>query len=271
MPYAVPNRNTDSPAASAVAPDHSNDRGLVRVNVRRGAPVLKALQPVLHGQNGWVAGGFARWCCSPHDAPTPAGDLDVFFGDEASLETVKAKLLKLGAFVTREVSYFVELDVSRVMSFRDGMSVEGMSRVPSVQLIKPFPGRSTSEPTERLRVSDVNCDRSWGPTLGHVVRQIDITVCRVGLCDASVGWADQDFEKDEAERVVRPVCINNPISVMVHAMKYVARGYALRSPEIVGLFEDWSSRSEEYRSKRVRPSKTGLGTDGYGEPVEEPV
>lgn len=226
MTYAVQDRKTR---------DENKVGDLVRVPIRRHHGAIFTLHSIV-GRSGWIAGGFARWCCSPAESPAPADDVDVFFGDMKDLVAAQARLVSLGCRVTRDVSYFVELDV--------GTMLYGPKRL---QLIKPL----------------VDGRRAWGPTAQDVVRQIDITVCRVVILDPEHALADPSFEEDERDRVVVPVCINDPVAVMVHSLKYVAKGYSMRSPEIVSVFNNWTSQPGDYR---LSMTNKGRSVDGYGEP-----
>lgn len=247
MTYAVQDRKTRNENVERNARRGGDP---VKVPVRRGHGIILALNSLIRREpwsvgssafdrGGWIAGGFARWCCSPSDSPAPADDIDVFFADTGALRATQAHLERLGARVTREVSYFVELDTGDLLSPLPPKRL---------QLIKPF-------------VEDGA--RSWGPTIRDVVRQIDITVCRVAINSVEHALADPAFEDDERDRIVAPVCINDPVAVMVHSLKYVAKGYSMRSPEIVSVFNNWTSQPGDYR---LSMTNKGRSVDGYGEP-----
>ena len=194
---------------------------LVKVQVRRGLGLVGPLLRVIEGK-GWIAGGFARWCCSPNENPAPAADLDVFFGDEEGYLAVIEALGFMGAHATRTVPYLTQMNVERAFP---GVGL------PEIQLIRPI----------------VNSERHWGPSKDDVVRQIDITVCRIALdgVGCATATADQRFLADESERKVCFVRINDPVSVIRHAFKYAAKGYRIQDRESMKLLNSWSLLERE--------------------------
>lgn len=195
---------------------------LVKVQARRGLGLVGPLLQVIDGK-GWVAGGFARWCCSPNENPAPTADLDVFFGSDEDYFAVVEALTLMGAHATRTMPYLTQMNVERAFP---GVGL------PEVQLIKPF----------------IDGVRHWGPAKEDVVRQIDLSVCRIALDGSgyATATADQQFLADETDRRVRFVRINYAPAVIRHAFKYAVKGYKITDSESIKLLESWvaSKKSE---------------------------
>lgn len=206
-------------------PAHAENVDLVTVPVRRGMGLVEPLLRVVNGK-GWIAGGFARWCCSPSAEIALPVDIDVFFADLSDVNVTVGKLKELGAKVVKEVPYFVQLDVSAAFP---GFGL------PAVQLVKP-----------NVRPDGT---AAWGPTKEDIVRQIDLTVCRVALdgLGRSTATADPLFETDELAKRIRFKCIKFPPAEMRHAFKYAAKGYTLSLTDASELLENWVQRDPEER------------------------
>lgn len=215
--------------------------GVVSVPALRGVEAVAPLLEVID-ELGWVAGGFARWCCSPtpdrDDASriAPPGDLDVFFADEDAFWEASKRLVDLGACPTRQASYFLQLSVDAAFP---GLGL------PEVQLIHPF----------------VDGERRWGPTKEDVVRQIDISVCRIALDGKgkSTATADSNFLEDESRRLIRFSRIDDPPAVFRHAFKYATKGYRVSDGETITLLEAWAKIEPPVREARVANGHRGYG------------
>ncbi len=216
-----------------VLPASALDAPLVTVPMLRGRGVVAPLLELLGGR-GWIAGGFARWCCSPNKMTPPPGDLDVFFGDDDSFTRALADAIRLGAVITDEKSYFAQLDVSAAFP---GVGL------PHVQFIKPF----------------VSGGRTWGPDKEDVVRQIDISVCRIALdgMSATTATADSTFLADESEQRIQIRLVNDPYSVTKHVIKYIRKGYAITPEEMTSIYDKWAEMDEAQRAARRASGHTG--------------
>ncbi len=211
-----------------VLPASAYSTPLVHVPMLRGRGMVSQLLELLDDR-GWIAGGFARWCCSPHrDAAQPA-DLDVFFGTEEGFAGATADLLALGARATDDKPYFTQFDVS------DAFAGVGL---PQIQCIKPFVSGAHS--------------RTWGPGKDDVVRQIDITVCRIALdgLSSTTATADSTFLEDEGEQRIRVRLVNDPMSVSKHIIKYLRRGYTMTPEEMTSIYDKWAEMDEAQRAAR---------------------
>lgn len=206
-------------------PARAEHAAFVTVPVRRGMGLVDPLLRIVNGK-GWIAGGFARWCCSPSAELAPPADIDVFFATHLDVLNTSDRLLELGAKIVKEVPYFVQLDVSAAFP---GFGL------PAVQLIKP---NQRADGTV-----------AWGPTKEDVVRQIDLTVCRVALDGPglSTATADPSFEDDELRKVLKFRRIKFPPAEMRHAFKYAAKGYTLSLADATELLDDWAKRDPSER------------------------
>lgn len=220
-------------------PARTECAALVTVPVRRGMGLVDPLLRIINGK-GWIAGGFARWCCSLSPEPAPPTDIDVFFGSYLDVLSTSDRLRELGAKIVKEVPYFVQLDVS------DAFPGFGL---PAVQLIKP---NQRADGTV-----------AWGPTKEDVVRQIDLTVCRVALDGPglSTATADPSFEDDELRKVLRFRRIKFPPAEMRHAFKYAAKGYTLSLTDATELLDDWAGRDPVERDVATHGADNDRG--GY--------
>lgn len=220
-------------------PARAEHAALVTVPVLRGMGLVEPLLRIVNG-TGWIAGGFARWCCSPSPELAAPADVDVFFAEQCDVDSTTGKLKKLGAKVVKEVPYFVQLDVSAAFP---GFGL------PAVQLVKP----------------NVRSDGTvaWGPTKEDVVRQIDLTVCRVALDGPGLSTATADplFETDELAKRLRFKCIKFPPAEMRHAFKYAAKGYMLSLTDATELLDDWAKRDPDERTALSQNSDDARG--GY--------
>lgn len=230
----MPHHQGDNMIAKAEATP-SVGQGLVTVPVIRGIGTVGPLLEVIEGK-GWIAGGYARWCCSPepdheqgrHAPVSPPGDLDVFFSDEPAFWETTRTLMDMGALPTRQASYLVQLTLTGVFP---GLGL------PEVQLVRPV----------------VDGERHWGPTKEDVVRQIDLSVCRIALDGkgTSTATADAHFLEDEGNRRIRFERINDPPAVLRHAFKYAARGYRVTDTDTIALLESWARIEPPTREARV--------------------
>jgi hypothetical protein len=90
-------------------------------------------------------------------------------------------------------------------------------------------------------------------SMEEIIKNFDFSIIRIGI--DWIRWvegkalADVDFARDEEQMRIRIKNIHCPISSMFRCIKYVQRGYKLRTEEMIKIFSDWEGRSEEYREK----------------------
>jgi hypothetical protein len=102
-------------------------------------------------------------------------------------------------------------------------------------------------------------------TMEEILENFDFTVVRAGILNSKEVMVDEDFENDEKHLYLRLKNIHCPISSLLRCCKYARKGYFMRPIEALKLFNDWTDRGDEYRSRMVEL----FGMSGLGKKSED--
>ncbi len=201
--------------------------GFVRTKIYRG---LTEIENLLHyiGNEGVVCGGYVRYMCSPTHNPFPPSDVDIypFSGDSFDIlkKAFKGLALKIKHENNMAITYIRPEDPEHIFFAS-----------PVIQLIKPV---------IQGKVVSVG-------SIEEILSNFDFTVVRaaIAIYDLVNATVDADFIHDETKKILRLKNIHCPISSTLRCMKYGRKGYWLPPTHVLTLFEDWDSRSENYKSK----------------------
>ena len=209
-----------------IKPKYVSKQGFIEVPVRRGFTEIEHLWDFLPQAESFICGGYVRYMCSPSTSPIPAGDIDIYFKDKLSFDTMKTRFGIAGF----EIKY--ENDVS--ISFNQITNPDN-----------PFFG---SKPIQIIKPILEGAIVATG-TMKKVMENFDFTVIRCGLISPKLAMVDADFIHDEERKILRIKNIHCPISSTLRCMKYAKKGYWLPPMQCCRLFIDWEERDDEYREK----------------------
>lgn len=205
--------------------------GWVQIPIARGVFEVSCLLDLCDSLGGYLIGGYARYCCSQAKEVFPAGDADIFpVGDtlEASqkvYEAWKSKLIEIGLRIKHENEVSITWDASGVGPY---------CFCPTIQLIKPV----------------VKGKIVTSGTLETILGNFDFSVVRVAINrDRKTATAWASFTEDESKHFLRILNIHCPISSTLRFMKYSRKGYWSTPREVLKMFQDWISRTPEYRAE----------------------
>lgn len=184
---------------------------LVNLPVKRGfdSEVLE-LYDTIKTFDGFIAGGYARFCLSPLDQPAPTADIDVYplkpNNFDCLQEVLTAKYRKVN-----------ESDCT--------ITFETPSQL-IVQLIKPF-----------------RC----GDSIEEVIKGFDLTICTAAILTPESGITHAEFATDELNHQLNFTFIDSPLVALFRAIKYIKRGYELKPSQAIRIFEVWRDEGPVYR------------------------
>lgn len=173
-----------------------------KIRVNRIHPGLGPLIFSLQQHNCYIAGGYARWACSPReDSPLPK-DIDVICPSATALEAVRSLLL--------ERRYRQGLETNFAITFR-GLS-PGVGR--DLQLLKLF----------------------HGDTIEDCLDQIDFTICRVAITGMDSAIADARFLGHEQCNQLELASMSNasmPENTIFRLLRYAKKGYDFKQEDVM--------------------------------------
>lgn len=203
-------------------------------------PILRDMHIVgplidMIGRDGFICGGFARYCCSPLPFPVVASDIDIYCYKEESFDVILKRFVAGGWEAGKETSASVSF------------TLKGF---PKVQLIKPL---------QEGKIKFVGLP-------SEVLDNFDFTVARVAIVPEIGAIADEDFLEDEKAKRLVIKNIHCPVSEIYRIAKYVKKGYWIKIVELLKVFAEWEGRDQEYRDRLF-----GLATseDPSKEDIEE--
>jgi hypothetical protein len=198
------------------------------LEIKRGLLEIEPLLNYLKDKSAFICGGYARYCLSPVKKPVKAVDVDIYCKNEETYLLLKEHFKEVG----------LEIRFENQMAITYKLQKEVYQGCPTIQLIKPM---------------DVGAVLTQG-TPEEILENFDFTVVRCAIISDENGIraiADEDFEKDESTKFLRIKKIHCPISSLLRFMKYGKKGYFTRPVQLIRLFNDWDSRSDDYRNKIV--------------------
>ncbi len=187
------------------------------VTIRRETETLNGLFEIIMA-DGFICGGFARYCTTPRVMPNRVSDIDVYAKGDEEYEDIKGRFIFAGWESKKETPVSVTLQ-------KKGM--------PKLQLIKP------------IRQGNL----VLAGTVTEILENFDFTVARVGIADEGNGLeavCDDTYEEDELGKKLVIKNIHCPIAQVYRIAKYIRKGYWIGALEIIKIFRDWEERPPEY-------------------------
>jgi hypothetical protein len=212
---------------------------LISAGIVREEQFLNALFKKYIKDRGFICGGFARYCLSPLNDPPPATDIDVYSKSETAMLSIKNDLIRANHKILSETPNSITFNIG---------SKRGLN-VSALQLIKP-----------------VFCDN----TVEGVLERFDFSIVRAAIFnewDSLNAVIDEDFIKDEEQRILRVKYVSCPVNMVQRIAKYVAKGYRIPMRESLKLFEEWDNKDQDYRDEVLETSNkeviSNIEVEGY--------
>lgn len=194
--------------------------------IKRHLDIIKLVFDLTGGE-GFIAGGFARYCVSDKEDPIVPNDIDVFCGNEDAFNRIVARL-KAHKDVKRKTKTEIET------KFEYRMSTGFHKNFYSIQVIRP---------TQIMNmVSEGDYER--------ILDNFDFTIAKVALINNQEDIIALAYEKFHEHDVGNKLVLTNihcPISSMKRVIKYCNKGYHIESSELLKLFKDYENRTPEWK------------------------
>jgi hypothetical protein len=174
---------------------------------------------LLQDHDAYIAGGFARYCCSPLENPSKYKDIDIWMIEDDLTKRNKLirRLEETGFVKIRESVYAVELS--------DNTDI--------VQVINP-------------RIDAMGDFQTFGePEI--VCTYFDFTITQCALTSEFFGIASKSFETDEFKKNLVIKCIRDPMSTMTRVLKYVKKGYFIDTDNLHKIFLSFNKQPGDYK------------------------
>jgi hypothetical protein len=194
--------------------------------VRDFAKVKKLFEIVSKDNLGYIAGGMARYMCSPKAKPSEARDVDVFTSGEESYN----KLVQIFRYKENLIVKH-ENDIS--ITFRTDYN-EVWKDCPMINLVKPIcKGKLLT----------------FANKIEDILNNFDFSICRVGIISETECIACSEFLHDEKNNNISILKMESPVATIMRIAKYAKKGYKINVPEVVSILKEWDDRGLEYRDK----------------------
>lgn len=190
------------------------------VKIYRNRHILIELFKMIQ-KDGFICGGFARYCCSPHALPIPSDDIDIYCNNEEGFKNLSTRFGEADDYEKGK-----ENEVS--ITFKK-------ENFPRVQLIKT------------LKTGHVVL---LGTPI-EVIDNFDFTISRVAITSPRRAVADKDFIEHELRKKLVIRNIHCPLAEIYRVTKYVHKGYWIGTDQTLKIFADWDIRTPEYKEKLV--------------------
>lgn len=197
---------------------------MIQVEIINNKEILNKLFKIIDDL-GFICGGFARVCVEV-DNKIPCNDIDIYCKSEESFNILKNRLLENGYVIKREsgaalsYSYVFEGDYP-------------------IQLIKPI-----SEGHTHITDEDI----------ANILNNFDFTICRVGIYKKGndlKAMCDDDFMRDSDAKELHIKDIHCPVAEIYRILKYLRKGFSIRTFEIIKVLTDWEQRPDEYKNNLI--------------------
>jgi hypothetical protein len=200
--------------AEANEPSFQHDMTAIRlakIPVLRGFGEISALCSVAAEHGAVVAGGFARFCCSPSLEPGQPNDIDVFPPDAAAAKGVAAAVMERGFRKMHESAFSVSLRHSSPGMLLERPETARWATTRTIQVIKP-----------EAIAKAYGIDPS---SAGDVIRSFDSPIVRVAILDHETALADERFWKSELSRDAVFEGMRSIGQLACRVVKYRKKGY----------------------------------------------
>lgn len=174
---------------------------------------------------GFIAGGFARYCLSNDPNPIVPSDIDVFCENKACYDRIVARMKANESVVKKSETRLETKFEYRILSgFHKDAYV--------IQIIRP---------TNIMNmISDGNYER--------VLNNFDFTISKCAILPDGRGFHHPAFREHDKTRTLVIEKIHCPISSTKRIIKYCKKGFSIDSKEILKLFDDFEKRSPEWKN-----------------------
>ncbi|MGD9725926.1 MAG: hypothetical protein AB7L09_03270 [Nitrospira sp.] len=172
-----------------------------KIRVNRIHPSIGPLIRLLQEHECYIAGGYARWACSPRENSPLPKDIDIICPTEQRYEALRASF---------EANHRKGLDTDFATTFRGPGHASGRD----VQLLKLF----------------------RGDTIEACLDLIDFSVCRVAILGMDAAVADHRFLIDELHSRLTVVNLSNasmPENTIFRLMNYARKGYDFTQEDVM--------------------------------------
>lgn len=180
---------------------------------------IKRIRKILRmiSGNGYIIGGYARYCCSKKKKPETPQDIDIYSITEQAFEALRVEFDK-------EFTLVKESEVSCTYKWKTPLN-----------LIKPV---------------------LVGAIVGvgepeTILNSFDFTVAKACIMSEDKAVVHELFHDHDAGNLLVIEHIHCPVSAVYRIMKYYKKGYWVRPIEVLKLFFNWDNRDDEYRSKLI--------------------
>lgn len=191
----------------------------------------------LTGGEGFIAGGFARYCVSRNADPIVPADIDVFCGDEEAFDRIVTRIRSDKNTVRKSET---RIETKFEYRFSSGYHKDAYA----IQIIKPA--------NIKNMVSDGDVRR--------VLDNFDFTIAKSAVLPDGTALCHENFHRDDEHNALVITNIHCPISSAKRVVKYATKGYSVTSAELLKLFEDYETRSPEWKDA-IRAGLRPEGSD----------
>ena len=164
-----------------------------------------------------VAGGYARYVCSPNPEANFEGDIDIVPRNQEEHDSICKTL-----------------------------------RINCGQALSTSPCATTFK-SSICGLIQVLGSKFFAPEETKILEDIDFTVCKVSISltstdDGFKGIADPEFLKHEKEKKLVVRHVDNPVGCLRRIMKYTLKGYSVDNEEILKIMDEYAKAPDEKRS-----------------------
>lgn len=195
----------------------------IETNINRCKDVVELVFGLTE-KEGFIAGGFARYCLSINRNPILPNDIDIFCQSEEVYNRILNRFKDNDNLKQIHVS---EIEVKFEYKLKSGF----LKEVYNIQLIKP------TEIMNMVSMGDYK----------KVLDNFDFTIAKCAITPDMKGFCHPDFYEHDGLNQLTITNIHCPISSLKRAMKYCKRGYSISSQELLKLFEDYEKRDQSWK------------------------
>jgi len=201
----------------------------IPITIMRGQETIDFLFDTIIKDDGFICGGYARWCCSPKVKPFPTEDIDIYCYSESNYHNIRSRIASTGYAAQFES----EVAVSFIHFNPNNLKLQLIKAINQGAIV----GKGTPE---------------------EIINNFDFTIARCyivkqdGKC---VAYGDIDFTEDEKKSVLHIKTIHCPVSQIYRVAKYMEKGYHLPVMDAIKILVDWEGRDEDYKSKILETLK----------------
>lgn len=199
------------------------------IPVLRGMTMIQPLWDLIAAHGMVLAGGFARWMCSPNESPATANDIDIFAANRAKWSEFLKVLEHLGFTESFESDFALTMSYARHKGHAE--YDPRLAVIPKVQLIK---------------VNNFGPRQTWGKP-HEVISGFDFTVIRIAILNETTALADPRFYRDETRRVMYLGAPQHPVVALHRLQKYARKGYYAPPFTVAQIFEEWENADATWR------------------------